>query len=221
MNSSNHSESNTLNEDSPVWQLAQGEVVKRDVTLTSAKGLLGRIESRIVITDARVIYVSYAKNKLGSSRAGSEIQLNDVGTISHYTSRGISGFALVMVPLLILFALFSLLTSLALGLFLLIVAAIVIIAGRNSKSLTFEVATRAQGGVAISMAHQSGGPIRNVIIGVLSIGIAPIVRLIFPRLGIMDALSAASVNSTDEANELLLEIGAIVLDLQSRGSLGA
>ena len=51
--------------------------------------------------------------------------------------------------------------------------------------------------------------------------IAPIVRLLFPRLGIMDALSAASVKSTDEADELFLEIGAIILDLQSRGSLGA
>jgi hypothetical protein len=37
----------------------------------------------------------------------------------------------------------------------------------------------------------------------------------------MDALSAASVNSTDEAADLFLEIGAVVLDLQSRGSFGA
>lgn len=71
------------------------------------------------------------------------------------------------------------------------------------------------------MAHQSGGPIRSAIVGVFSIFLTPIVRVIFPRLGIMDALSAPSVDSTDEAGELFLEIGAVVLDLQSRGSLGA
>jgi len=175
----------------------------------------------MVITDSRVIYIAEAKNKFGSSRTASEIQLNDVGSISHYVNRGLSGFSLVVVPLLVLLGLVSLLIDLTTGVLLLAIAAVVIIAGRKSKSATFEVTSRSQGGVAISLAHQSGGPIRNAIVGILSIGIAPIVRLLFPRLGMMDALSAASVNSTDEADEFFLEIGAVVLDLQSRGSLGA
>jgi hypothetical protein len=214
MNQQNGSKSST-------WQLAQGEVTKRDVTVTSAKGPLGWIESRIVITDARLVYLAEAKNKLGSSRTASEIQLNDVGSISHYVNRGLSGFALVVAPILVLLGLVFLLFDPTTGVISLAIAAVVIIAGRNAKSITFEITSRSQGGVAISLAHQSGGPIRNAIIGILSIGIAPIVRLLFPRLGIMDALSAASVNSTDEAADLFLEIGAVVLDLQSRGSFGA
>jgi len=209
-------------EDTPVaLRLAQGEVKKRDVTLTSAKGPFGRVSSRIVITDARVIYLAEAKNKLGSSRHASEIQLNDVGAITHYVNRGLSGFALVAVPLLVLIGLIALLVNPALSLFLFLVAAIVFVIGRKAKTVTFDISSRSQGGVAISMAHQSGGPIRSAIVGVFSIFFAPIVRVIFPRLGIMDALSAPSVDSTDEAGELFLEIGAVVLDLQSRGSLGA
>jgi hypothetical protein len=214
MNQQNGSKSST-------WQLAQGEVTKRDVTVTSAKGPLGWIESRIVITDARLLYLAEAKNKLGSSRTASEIQLNDVGSISHYVNRGLSGFALVVAPILVLLGLVFLLFDPTTGVTTLAIAAVVIIAGRNAKSITFEITSRSQGGVAISLAHQSGGPIRNAIIGVLSIVIAPIAGLLFPRLGIMDALSAASVNSTDEAADLFLEIGAVVLDLQSRGSFGA
>jgi hypothetical protein len=214
MNQQNGSKSST-------WQLAQGEVTKRDVTVTSAKGPLGWIESRIVITDARLLYLAEAKNKLGSSRTASEIQLNDVGSISHYVNRGLSGFALVVAPILVLLGLVFLLFDPTTGVTTLAIAAVVIIAGRNAKSITFEITSRSQGGVAISLAHQSGGPIRNAIIGILSIVIAPIAGLLFPRLGIMDALSAASVNSTDEAADLFLEIGAVVLDLQSRGSFGA
>jgi hypothetical protein len=189
--------------------------------VTSAKGPLGWIESRIVITDARLLYLAEAKNKLGSSRTASEIQLNDVGSISHYVNRGLSGFALVVAPILVLLGLVFLLFDPTTGVTTLAIAAVVIIAGRNAKSITFEITSRSQGGVAISLAHQSGGPIRNAIIGILSIVIAPIAGLLFPRLGIMDALSAASVNSTDEAADLFLEIGAVVLDLQSRGSFGA
>ena len=135
MNSSNKSESNIPTENSSVLRLAQGEVTKRDVTLTSAKGPFGRIDSRIVITDARVIYIAEARNKLGYSRAASEIQLNDVGSISHYVNRGLSGFALVAVPLLVLFGFLFLLANFVISVLFLVIAAIVVAAGCRNKRL--------------------------------------------------------------------------------------
>lgn len=199
--------------------LAHGEVVKREVTLTTAKGPLGKTWSRLIVTDSRVLFLAEAKNKLGSSRVLSELQISDVGNISHYVNRGLSSFAMVIAASLALISLFSLFANPVTGLIGLIITATILIFGQKSRAITFQIVSKSQGNPAITLAHETGGPLRSLISQSLRFLLFPVYKLL-PKLGVIDASAAAAIRSTDEAEELFLELGALVLDLQNRGTLG-
>jgi hypothetical protein len=220
-------------------QLAHGEVVKRVYRLGRAQRAWGWVEGVLVVTDTRVLYRAEASNPLNKSTLNREIHLKDIRGVGLSTRRGLGAAAcaawLVGTFVGLLAALFfggllNAVTSLGsatsggsvgwtfLLLLLWLVLAVAILIARARASVV---------ALAIFSAEGDSSPIS--VTGVVgtrggdgffaAIGMPLIILM--QRMGILEAGAAAESADIDSVRSVYAELGAVILDLQSRGTLGA
>lgn len=207
--------------------LAHGEVVKRDYPVARVRRPFGWLEGHLVVTDARIIYRSRAKHLFGESRFAREVHLSKVLGAGVLTNRGLSPFTAVSVGLIwIVVSLLSLLMMgvmpfLGVFLWLMVTAACALLLWWRSRNSTvaFVVYSSDTNSSPVRMSGSEGSASGIGAFLAATIG-APLVAL-FEALGVMVATDA--VDSADVADTLAMyeEIGALILDLQNRGVLGA
>lgn len=202
---------------------AHGEVVKAVYPITDTQRMLGTVTGRLIVTDARIIYRAEAKNVLNTSSISQEIQLQDVNGISLLTSKGMSPTGACWLVLLSLFlalpSLFLLGASAVIGLIGLVtygVVATIVFAGSRHTQLVFGIKTREGGATPILISTQ----LRGAIGGLLLLTVFPLVKLL-EVLGVTTAGASDFNADYDGTKAMYDEIGALILDLQSRGALGA
>jgi hypothetical protein len=204
---------------SPI-RLGDGEQVLRQyraVQLRSRK----RGEGTLYVTDARIVFFARAQGR-GTQRASSlvmQTRLQDVSGLEAFVSRRASLALLVFTMFMGLFALGSLVTGNLLGfiVFFLIGAAAVF-------AMASGAAQRGRAGVRIharqsenSMGYGAFENRRSGLETLLSV-------FIFPLLLLLRAHTAFDVQfgrPGDDSDQLIAELGALVLDLQNRGELAA
>ena len=220
--------------------LAHGEVVKRVYELGRIQRMWGWVQGTLIVTDTRVLYRAEAHNKLNRSTLNKEIHLKDVRGVGLTTRRGMSaaglgawllgGFLSFFVVLFFSGAL-SMASSFnsyggdsgtSFWLFLLILlwaaACITIfIIRRKASVVVLSIFSSDIEGSPISVTGvvgNSGGH------GFLAMLAGPLI-LLLERLGIIEAGAAAESAEIESVRQVYGELGAVILDLQSRGALGA
>lgn len=204
---------------SPI-RLGDGERVLRQyraVQLRSRK----RGEGTLYVTDARIVFFARAQGR-GTQRASSLVQqtrLEDVSGLQAFVSRRTNLLLIVFTGFMALFALGSLLTG-AIPFFfvfvvLLAIALLAIFGG---------AAERGRAGVKIqSRQAQSAmgfGTFENQRSGLETL----LTLIIFPLLLLLRAQNAFDVllgRPGEDTDLLIAELGALILDLQTRGELAA
>ena len=220
--------------------LAHGEVVKRIYELGRIQRMWGWVQGTLIVTDTRVLYRAEAHNKLNRSTLNKEIHLKDVRGVGLATRRGMSaaglgawllgGFLSFFVVLFFSGALSMASTFNSYGgdsgtsfwLFLLILlwaaACITIFIIRRKASVVvlsiFSSDSEASPISVTGVVGNSGGH------GFLAMLAGPLI-LLLERLGIIEAGAAAESAEIDSVRQVYGELGAVILDLQSRGALGA
>lgn len=219
--------------------LAHGEVVMREYPVIRMRRPLGRLDGHIVITDARVIYRAHAKNLLGESHAAREVQISKVTGAGVSTQRGISpmsaitaagvwGLMSFLFLILILwsdegsvsvtFTFFWLLFSamILLGVLARIRNSFVMFNVFSSDTASSPVALTGYVGSSVSatgaIAATRGGAGLLMALGTPILAIAS-------WLGIQEAADAANSANAEDTRAMFNEIGALILDIQSRGVL--
>jgi len=221
--------------------LAYGEVVKRVYELGRIERLWGVVQGTLVVTDTRVLYHAEAKNKLNRSTLNREIHLKDIRGVGLATRKGMSAAGL---GAWLLGSFLSFLLILVVGdviggvsqfssydssgggvngwrLFLLLVWLVACIAifliRRRASVVVLGVFSHEGDSAPISVSGvvgQSGGH------GFLAHFAGPLIILL-ERLGIIEAGAAAESADIESVRAVYAELGAVILDLQSRGTLGA
>lgn len=220
--------------------LAHGEVVKRVYELGRVERVWGAVQGTLIITDIRVLYRAEAKNVLNSSSLNREIHLKDVRGIGLATRRGMSAAGL---GVWLLGSFITFLVALFAGLLLAAASGYSYGYGGSSQSYTWLVlflliwlvfcitvlVLRRRASVVLLMIYASD--VENSPISVsgavgqsggqnaLALFAAPLI-LILQRLGVIEADAAADAADLNSVKAVYAEIGAVILDLQSRGSLG-
>ena len=220
--------------------LAHGEVVKRVYVLGRVQRSLGWVQGTLVVTDVRVLYRAEAVNRVSRSTLNKEIHLKDVKGVGLATRKGMSaaGLGVWLFGSFISFWLvlfvgggLSVFSSLGSGystgpswgwlLFLLLIWAVVV-GGiyylRRKASLVvlsvFSSDIEASPIAVTGSVGKSGGH------GFLALFASPLI-LLLERFGIIGAEAAADNADLDSMRAVYAELGAVIMDLQSRGALGA
>ena len=181
-----------------------------------------RGEGSLYVTDARVVFYARAQGRgpRGYSALIQETKLEDVTGVSAFVSRRTSGIVIFLDLLLLLstlIALFSHKTTAAAIFAVLFVAVLLII--------VTGLADRSRAGVHIYARGTYASPItfgkfhnhRNAMDTILSFIVNPL--LVFARSkSVFDVLFG---RPGDDSDRLIAELGALILDLQSRGILAA
>jgi hypothetical protein len=176
-------------------------------------------EGTLYVTDTRVVFYARAKGK-GTQRGSALIQQTNVADITGmtaYVSRRISLGLVVFTCVLLLIGIPSLLTVPPVGLIFLLLAAVCIVAlfGGAAKrgSTGVIINSRADGHSPISFGtfHTGRGLLGNLM---HSLG-GPF-RAIFGAATVFDVLVSFPGQDTDN---IINELGALILDLQTRGDL--
>jgi len=220
--------------------LAYGEVVKRVYQLGRIERLWGVVQGTLVVPDTRVLYHAEAKNKLNRSTLNREIHLKDIRGVGLATRKGMSAAGL---GAWLLGSFLSFLLILSVGnilgvasqyssygsaggvngwsVFLLLVWLVACIAifliRRRASVVVLAVFSHEGDSAPISVSGvvgQSGGQ------GFLAHFAGPLIILL-ERLGIIEAGAAAESADIESVRAVYAELGAVILDLQSRGTLGA
>jgi hypothetical protein len=204
---------------SPI-RLGDGEQVLRQyraVQLRSKK----RGEGTLYVTDARIVFFARAQGR-GTQRASSLVQqtrLEDVSGLEAFVSRRTNVLLLVFTAVMGVAAL----ASLATGAFLPFIV-FFLIAGLAAVAIFSGAAERGRAGVRIhaKMAHGSMGfgTFQNQRSGLETL----LSLFIFPVLLFLRAQTAFDVllgRPGDDSDQLIAELGALILDLQTRGELAA
>lgn len=221
--------------------LAHGEVVKRVYELGRIQRSLGWVQGTLVVTDVRVLYRAEAVNRISRSTLNKEIHLKDVKGVGLAARRGMTaaGLGAWIVGSFISFfvALFigstlSSFSSIRSGyyssgpsygwlFFLLLIWAVLVITifvlRRRASFVVLSVLSSDIEGSPIAVTGsvgKSGGH------GFLALLAWPMI-LILQKMGIIDADAAADNADLDSIRAVYAELGAVILDLQSRGALGA
>ena len=220
-------------------QLAHGEVVKRIYELGRIQRSWGWVQGTLIVTDTRVLYRAEAHNKLNHSTLNKEIHLKDVRGVGLATRRGMSaaglgawllGSFLAFLVVIFLANTISVITSFNsygggsgvsgwLIVFLLLWAAAcftVLTLRRRASVVVLSIFSSDIEGSPISVTGvvgSSGGH------GLLAAFAGPLV-LMLERMGIVEAGAAAESAEIESVREVYAELGAVILDLQSRGTLG-
>ena len=203
-------------QDGVPFRLAHGEVVKATYPLTRTRGIAGRLNAQLFVTDARIVYRAEASNWFNKSTISQEVQLADVSGVEFGSRRGLTPAGIVGAAALALLAV-PMLASLIL-IPVLVIAALVIFALMRSTAMTLAIHSRqANDTPPISLTNGGGhSPVAQLFLALTS----PISRAL-GLLGILDASVAQAGASTPEAQAMFAEIGALILDLQGRGVFGA
>jgi len=201
----------------------------------------GVVQGTLVVTDTRVLYHAEAKNKLNTSTLNREIHLKDIRGVGLATRKAMSaaglgawlfGSFLSFLLVLSLGGSFSAATSyssygssgnggngwLVVLLLLWLAACIGIFLLRRRASVVVLAVFSNEGDsapISISgVVGQSGGH------GFLAKLAGPLI-LLLERFGIIEAGAAAESADIESVRAVYAELGAVILDLQSRGTLGA
>lgn len=178
-----------------------------------------RGEGTLYVTDARIVFFARAQGR-GAQRASSlmqQVRLEDVCGLRAFVNRRTNVLLLVFTSFMALFALISLFTGNILPFivfFLIAAAAIAAIVGGAAE--------RGKAGVKIlareaqpAMGYGDFDPQRNPLVALMSL-------FIFPLLVILRAQTAFDVQvgrPGPDSDKLIAELGALVLDLQTRGEM--
>lgn len=199
-------------------RLAYGEVVKGVFDLTRVARPLGTLTGQVVVTDARVIYRAEAKTIFSRSMASQEIALADVNGMSVATFRGLSPLGLVGMGFLGLLAIIFFLIGW--GFWVIVCVALFVITALVSVSTELVFMINAKQSETSPIAVQSGirRAASNPIAVAFRAAASPFVRIL-GLLGVVDAGTAVTTAGFDEVSTMYADIGALVLDLQTRGHL--
>jgi len=201
-------------------RLANGEVVKKAVPVTSRRGPMGGGAAQLIITDARILFVAHTRNSLNRELRVQDIQLQDVNGVSLAVRSGLGVFGACFVLIFSLYALGALLISHSVPIFLLFAIATVIIAVIGSR--------RAGVFLLISARHAGSSPVvvgapydtsRGTIVELLKLWLTWPVKWIFPLLGVLDTTALLDSRPSPQAVALFQELGALILELQGKGVL--
>lgn len=221
-------------------ELAHGELVKRVYELGRVQRTLGWVQGTLVVTDTRILYRAEAVNRVSRSTVNTEIQLRDVKGVGLLARRGMSAAGLgawMLGSFVSFFVVLSLggglsaLSSLGsdygeganygwLLLFLLIWAIVVITIFVLRRRAAFVVLSVFSSDIDGSPIAVTGSVGKGGGHGILALLASPLI-LILQRLGVIDADAAADNADLDSIRAVYAELGAVILDLQTRGALGA
>ncbi|MGA2829796.1 MAG: hypothetical protein ABSF03_27215 [Streptosporangiaceae bacterium] len=205
---------------SPI-RLGDGEQVIREYRAVQLK-TQKRGEGTLYVTDARIVFFARAAGR-GPQRASSLVQqtrLEDVSGLQAFVSRRTS-------ILLIAFAVFVSLVTLGALLSQEWTAFIVffVLAGASLAAIFGGAAERGRAGVKIHSREEDVSAIRFGHFGNQRSGLeAALTLLIFPVLMFLRAQTAFDVmlgRPGKDSDRLISELGALILDLQTRGQLAA
>jgi hypothetical protein len=202
------------------FNLAHGEQLKAVYPMTKIKAPLGSGNSLIYVTDARLIYRARSRNLLGSGNVIQEIAVADISGTNFVVSRGMSVLGAAMYAW---FLLLSLAISFWLsqnGVMYLAFPLLLIVIGLGiwrlfNTRMAFAIHTRQQPGSPIEFRLGSETWLRRL----LSFVFAPTIWL-FGKIGLLDAQHLSLATPLSTSKDLAEELGALVLDLQNRGTLG-
>jgi len=218
-------------------QLAHGEVVKRVYELGRIQRSWGWVQGTLIVTDVRVLYRAQAQNSLNSSTLNKEIHLKDVKGVGLATRRGMSAAGLgawLLGAFLSFWAVIFLAGTIAAAMsfagsggsggwlvFLLLiwggVCATILVLRRRASVVVLSVFSSDIESSPISVTGvvgRSGGH------GFMATLASPLI-LILESLGIIEAGAAAENADLESMQQVYAELGAVIMDLQSRGTLGA
>ena len=221
-------------------QLAHGEVIKKTFDIGGVTKGMGWLKGELIVTDARVIYRAHAKNTFGESRNCRELQIQDVNGVALITRRGLTPLSLLSILLglllgLLLIPILQWLLTMVLGTFLyrmgvydlgglgilafmifVTIAAVMITIRARSTEVVFALFARSVEASPIGLAGANGRQNPGVMaITVASFG-RPMLGLL-RWLGVMDASDASDSADLAQTQQMYDEIGALILDIQSRG----
>jgi hypothetical protein len=202
---------------SPI-RLGDGEVVWRQYRAVRLRNRR-RGQGTLYVTDARIVFYAWAKGR-GAQRGSvlvQQVKLEDVSGFSAVISRRLSTFLLLLATgfsLATLGALFSLLLPLVL--LFAIFAAICIAA------LFTELAQRGAAGVTIYSREAASSPVSFGGVGVrhpvldalLSVMFFPL-QMLLRSFTVTDVLRG---RPGDDSDRVITELGALIMDLQTRGT---
>ena len=218
-------------------QLAHGEVVKRIYELGRIERSWGWVQGTLVVTDVRVLYRAEAQNSLNSSTLNKEIHLKDVKGVGLATRRGMSaaglgawllGSFLSFWAVLFLANTVSAMMSFAGSggsggwlVFLLLIwggiCGTILVLRRRASVVVLSVFSSDIESSPISVTGvvgRSGGD------GFMATLASPL-TLILEGLGVIEAGAAAENADLASMQQVYAELGAVIMDLQSRATLGA
>ena len=196
------------------FRLLESEVVKAVYPLTRVQRRAGTLVAHLFVTDARVVYRAEAKNRFNASTVSQEIQLGDICGFSVTRRTGLPLMGAVAAVALALSAIPMLLSVVLIP--LLIIGILVIFAFKRFSEFTFVIQARQMGAAPIVLSNSG---LSGWLADMVSFATYPF-KWILARFGILDAAEAFGP-PTPEARQMFEEIGALVMDLQGRGVLGA
>jgi len=205
---------------SPI-RLGDGEVVWRQYRAIRLRNRR-RGQGTLYVTDARIVFFAWAKGR-GAQRISSlvqQVKLEDVSGLAVYVSRRLSTFLLLLGTFFAL-ATIGALVSRELPLTLLFAFFTVICVA----ALFSEWAEKGQAGVTIHSREADNSPVQfggagprhPVLDKVLSVIFLPL-QLILRSWTIRDVLGG---RPGDDSDLMIAEMGALVMDLQTRGTFAA
>lgn len=203
--------------------LGDGESVWREYAVTRLKRR-EQGEGKLYVTDSRVIFLAKARGR-GSGRASTLIQetkLEHITGLSAYVSRKVSLLWFATTVILGLAALLQLVrgsTTSFIVLALLTAGAVYSLirgaAQRGSFGVSIHAASSQASPIVFGLADDSGsgGPLRSTL--------RNFVGSLFGLLGAPTAFDVLEGIPAEDAERVISELGALIIDLQSKGSLAS
>jgi len=209
-------------------RLAHGEVVKKTYLIGRRYRSMGSVEGRLTVTDSRLLYHARAKNVVNASTQRREIQISDVSGLALSTSKGLSPFAVMVLGAIAMIGAASLVLGILFvnevitltWLLILIVIGTIIFAISRHTEVALVVFARQIEASPIAFSGSNGGTPVNIFTVLVASLSSPFLSLL-ERVGIMHAGDASQAAELHEAEAMYAELGALILDLQSRGVLGS
>ncbi len=220
-------------------RLAPGEVLKRVFPVARLKRSVGWIEGQLAVTDSRLLYRAKAKNWFSESTNYREVQIPDVSGMAMVTRRGltplslltlVAGFVIGWVAIWLLGTFISTITNpfgnsgpsgwtILLYLLLIVVTVIIGIVRYRSTEVALVVFARGIEASPIALSGSMGRQQAGFLAMSTAIMGGPLLSLA-QALGFFDASDASDSVEPASAEAMYDELGALILDLQSRGVMG-
>lgn len=221
-------------------RLAPGEELKRTYDVTRMRRALGSIEGRLVVTDTRVLYRAKAKTLFGESTTAREVQIADVSGLAMVTRRGFTPLSLLtlVVGSLIGWVVIGYVGSAAtllsnpfgrssgapgwvVALYVALIAVTVILAVIRARSKVVALVVYARGIEAspIALAGSVGTQGAGLMASLTALVGGPLISLA-RALGFYDATDASDSTEPATMESVYHDLGALILDLQTRGVMG-